>query len=91
MASSITITVGTKSYTKTFNKTDAEVRQILRNFGAMYEPALPEGATVQQEVDNIGDKIVKLIVEHAISYDIQTRRRTSNQTIEQEAKDANQL
>ena len=91
MASSLTITVGTRTYTRTFNKTDTEVRTILRNFGASIEPPLPEGATIQQEVDDVGNKIVAMIVDVATAYDAQQRRSTAITGVQEQAKLANQL
>ena len=85
MASTLTITVGGRTYTKNFNRPDAEVRQILRNFGATMEPALPEGATIQQEVDNIGDKIIAMITQIATSYDTQKKREVASTTVQEQA------
>lgn len=91
MASSITISVGGKTYTKNFTKTDAQVRQILRNFGASMEPQLPADATVQQEVDNIGDKVVRLISQQAATYDTQQKRQAAYEAAQNQAALDNQL
>jgi hypothetical protein len=91
MASKIEITVGTRVYSRTFNKTDAEVRTILDNFGKMHDPPPPEGATLQQQLDLIGDKIVALIVRDAKAYASSTRYSASLATITQEVETENSL